>query len=250
MFDAIKLPAAPLLDVCDLIVLMPLQVADIETMARALHLEEQVRAARFVSEDARRLHIAAHWLKGQVLGHFSGSDIALLRYGSNPYGKPHLLGMAGRLAFNLTHGGSWVAVMVSRRHEVGVNVETPLREQSLDDLRTFTFHPLEREALGHNAASPDVLYRYWALKEAAVKAMGIGLNQPFDRLYLAAQGEACYCLVDGTGGLWALGHRMLPDGAQLAFCAAGNGCPTRLLEVGCDGVARPGAAWYEERQAV
>jgi 4'-phosphopantetheinyl transferase len=102
---------------------------------------------------------------------------------SDQYGRPSLCGPGlGTLEFNLSHTNGLVAYAMARVPEIGVDVEDVDRaEVGLDLARRF-FSPSEAEAL--EALPPadrtSRFFDYWTLKEAYIKARGMGLSLPLD----------------------------------------------------------------------
>jgi 4'-phosphopantetheinyl transferase len=99
----------------------------------------------------------------------------------NDYGKPRIAdgAMAARLSFNLSHAEGLILIAVSAHDGIGVDVENVSREVALDVADRF-FAP--REALAMRALTPVLqphrFFEYWTLKEAYIKARGMGLSIP------------------------------------------------------------------------
>lgn len=88
-----------------------------------------------------------------------------------PHGKPYLDGH--RLRFNLSHSGDWTVLALAWSVELGVDLEHARRVRRRTALleRCFTTAEQARLASGGDRA----LLRYWAAKEALVKAIGRGI---------------------------------------------------------------------------
>ena len=149
-------------------------------IAGLLNREERERAAQFVFERHRRQYIAAHALKRLMLSAFEGFEVApkAWSFETASGGKPRVNRGAGPY-FNLSHCDGLVACAVSHRVELGLDVE-----------RLTPDAPLEL-AQSHFACDEDIwlrslpaanrsqgFYRLWTLKEAYIKAVGLGLAQP------------------------------------------------------------------------
>ncbi len=82
------------------------------------------------------------------------------------------------MAFNVSHSGRHGLIAIAPAGRVGVDVEERSARRDMDgDIRVL-FAPGERsqfEALG-GWRKTDLFYRLWTLKEALVKATGIGLS--------------------------------------------------------------------------
>jgi 4'-phosphopantetheinyl transferase len=113
-----------------------------------------------------------------------GRPATTLRFTVGPFGRPELYDESGRppVRFNLSHTSGLVAAAVVRRHDVGVDVEV-LDGRRLDlDLAVRTFAPAEADHLRRVAPTdlPEAALAFWTLKEAYIKATGLGLNCPLD----------------------------------------------------------------------
>jgi 4'-phosphopantetheinyl transferase len=147
--------------------------------ASVLSQAEKDRAARFAFEKDRRTYTAAHWLLRSVLSEYLPVAPADWRFQGALLGKPAIVepreGIP--LQFNLSHSAGMVACAVSLAGEVGVDVETIRPQNSLELARRF-FAPDEASQL--ETLTPDLqteaFFRLWTLKEAYIKARGLGLS--------------------------------------------------------------------------
>lgn len=145
---------------------------------RVLSPEERQRAERFAFAKDRRSYITAHWLLRQVLSAYVSMPPDAWEFARAPHGKPFLAGLNAELGlfFNLSHTTGMVACAVTRMGEVGVDVETVRPRDHLNLARRY-FAPLEVSQM--ESLSPEdqqeVFFRFWTLKEAYIKAQGLGL---------------------------------------------------------------------------
>jgi len=100
------------------------------------------------------------------------------------HGKPFLEPAAHgqRLRFNVSHSHELALVGVTAASEVGVDIERVRPLEDLDAMVARHFAPRERRAFTR-AAPADRLrtfFRHWTLKEAYLKASGVGLSGPLD----------------------------------------------------------------------
>lgn len=100
----------------------------------------------------------------------------------NSFGKPVLLQSPSKkpLCFNLSHTRKVLAMAFAYGHDLGIDVESVHRELNHLDVARSLFSRVELSRLmGQDAAArPLQFFRYWTLKEAFVKAKGIGLSYP------------------------------------------------------------------------
>jgi 4'-phosphopantetheinyl transferase len=146
--------------------------------------EERERNARFLIEPPRRLDLAARVLLRQTLSHYRAVDPRDWRFGRNAYGRPYVEAPEhGRtLHFNLSHTDGLVALAVSEAPDIGVDVEIATRDLDCERLAISVFAPAELEAYRRVAAGErrSAFFVLWTLKEAYIKARGMGLHLPLD----------------------------------------------------------------------
>jgi 4'-phosphopantetheinyl transferase len=113
-----------------------------------------------------------------VLSSYLGVDPGAVPFRRDRSGKPVLAGPhVGRLHFNVSHGGRFLLLAVSRSSQVGVDVE-PLRAPVGGwTLLRHVLAPAERQALLTDAdGEPDTFLQVWVRKEALLKAAATGLS--------------------------------------------------------------------------
>jgi 4'-phosphopantetheinyl transferase len=150
--------------------------------------EERSREERFTHEPSRRQFLVARALARTVLAHYTGRDPRELRFECNAYGKPFLSPPAGTssagpsLEFNLSHTGGLVVCAVTSGNAVGVDVEDCGRRTDYLELAQRFFAASEAAVLA--GLPPDqqrrLFFEFWTLKEAFIKARGMGLSIPLD----------------------------------------------------------------------
>lgn len=115
-----------------------------------------------------------------------------IRFGTNQYGKPHLIGMPD-FSFNLAHSGEWLALIWSRKNQaLGVDVEAV---KPIDFGIAERFFTAEEQAYimsKDGSERLDAFFTLWTLKESYIKARGKGLSIPLDS----------FTLLHRAGNLW------------------------------------------------
>jgi 4'-phosphopantetheinyl transferase len=138
---------------------------------------ERARAARFRFERDAARYVAAHWGLRRVLSKATGVDPAQIRLYADAAGKPHLASGQG-IGFSLSHSAGTAIVAVSSEDDVGVDVE---RWRDLDDVDALAGAHLAPAEHQHWQALPvprrqRAFITAWTRKEAALKALGTGLD--------------------------------------------------------------------------
>jgi 4'-phosphopantetheinyl transferase len=157
------------------------QLSD-EYLALLPHDERQ-QIRRFSHEPSRRQSLASRVLMRTVLASYLGEDPWSLRFHRNKYGKPSLEPPSKpALEFNLSHTHGLVVCAVTRQHALGVDVEPCQRRTDYLGLARRFFARPEITLLEQRtpAEQPRTFIELWTLKEAFIKARGMGLSLPLD----------------------------------------------------------------------
>lgn len=168
--------------------------------AALLSADEQLRWQRFAREEDRNRFLLVRALVRRVLAQELRLQPQDLLFKADTHGKPHVMIPGGKpLHFNLSHTRGLSVLALSRQAEVGVDVEAQGRQVELLALARRYFATSEILALEDLAAEPqrELFFALWTLKEAWVKAKGLGLRVPLDEfsfhgpgLVLAANSSA------------------------------------------------------------
>ncbi len=157
--------------------------------------EEAARQARFLFDRHRHQFLVARALVRSTLSRYAALAPADWRFVNNAWGRPDIdpgHGLGG-LCFNLSHTDGLVAVAVARAEvearpatpdparrawpELGVDVEDTWRRSHTDQIAEHFFAPAEVAALRAlpQARQHARFFELWTLKEAYIKARGMGL---------------------------------------------------------------------------
>lgn len=151
-------------------------------MQAIVSADERSCYERFRFEKDRQVYLIAHVLLRRVLSQYRNEDESAWQFAHGQQGKPFIvspLSGAG-LSFSLTHADGIVACAVSTGLEIGVDAENVNRRCAMLEIARSNFAPAELKHL-ENTSPPrqrDLFFAYWTLKEAYVKARGLGLSLP------------------------------------------------------------------------
>lgn len=150
-------------------------------------------------------------LLGSYLG-IPGKDLKIIQADG---GKPGLAGeqAIGGLKFNLSHSGSWLAIVIARGLEVGVDLECPRTLRRPVDLARRYFTASEADSLS-KLEEPDRSREFlaqWTAREALVKAQGCGLAGALGHIELDCQPAEIKTLPEGWPEDWQLVAPDWPD---------------------------------------
>lgn len=150
-----------------------------------------LKAFRF--EQDRLTYLVAHALLRASLSGYTDVKPADWQFQTNPFNKPFIAPPLNTLGlhFNLSHTNGLVALALTRVGPVGIDVESTSREQNISEIAPDILTSNEYLDLIQQAKTDQHtrLLKYWTLKEAFVKATGLGLTsglQTFE-FYLEAQ---------------------------------------------------------------
>lgn len=147
-----------------------------------LSSDEVARSERFIRPRDRNRYVTCRAaLRGLIAARLDVSpDEVSFDYGE--YGKPKLSeSMRGDgLTFNVAHSQDLGCIAVGRGEEVGVDVEAIRPLSNLDSMIEKTLTRTERQYVLDLPENERLrtFFRHWTLKEAFVKAIGMGLQCP------------------------------------------------------------------------
>jgi 4'-phosphopantetheinyl transferase len=149
-----------------------------------LQEDELARYAALGTCAARRAYLGARALARTALARYSGTPPHDLRFGTDRCRRPELTSPAlPGLCFSLARTAGLAVGLFAFDHEVGVDVE---RVAPIDvaGLAGRFFSP--EEAAGLSRLEGDArlarFYALWTLREAYLKARGVGLTLPLEQL--------------------------------------------------------------------
>jgi 4'-phosphopantetheinyl transferase len=147
-----------------------------------LSAEERARHARFVFPAHQHLYLVAHALVRTALSQYAPVEPEAWTFRIGPHGRPEVAGPAGvpPLRFNLSHTAGLIAVAVMLEADLGIDVEGIDARASRLEIAGRYFSPAETADLHLLPAErqPRAFVEYWTLKEAYIKATGLGLSMP------------------------------------------------------------------------
>jgi 4'-phosphopantetheinyl transferase len=155
---------------------------DRQRLMRLISEDERARFQRFHFDQDRLAFLVAHGLVRMALSRSAPVAPVEWTFSADSYGKPSIAAPASTLSFSLSHTRGLVACAITRNRPLGVDVEDASRPAPLEIAERY-FGPGERRDIF--ATDPDQrtrrFFEYWTLKEAYVKACGLGLSLPLDR---------------------------------------------------------------------
>lgn len=205
------------------------QLAEFEAL---LDAGERARWQRFrFAEDRLRFLVGRAFLRGVLAATLGRRDPAALQFVTTAHGKPELAGNdAGLLHFNLSHTDAMLVLATSRTHAVGIDVEAVTRNLELLPLAQRYFAPQEYNVLRllDADAQRERFFVLWTLKEAWLKACGLGLRVPLDSFHFDLAGAQPAIAFD---------HRHDDSPQRWQFHVLSRGQFRIALAIACDSAA-------------
>lgn len=192
-----------------------------------LNSDERHQAERFYFARDRLRYLQTRVLVRTVLSRYTGIEPASLSFKTNDFGKPRLADSLPRILpveFNVSHTHSLIVLAVIRGEAIGVDTENVLRDAPLNIAGHFFSAPeaaeLQDLAVDRQAAR---FFEYWTLKEAYIKARGMGLSIPLDRFSFKITGARIALHVDPSlnddASLWQFWQFRLREHYLISLCA-------------------------------
>lgn len=155
---------------------------------RFLSRAEYERANAVRNGDRRQEMVATRGALRMLLSHYLKVPPNSLAFRTGPHGKPELLDTPPRLRFNVSHTRALSLIAVAWDCEVGVDVEwiDPRRQADVIARRCFARRDTVALTALPEAERLAGFFRLWSAKEAAVKAVGLGLHMPLKQIELPA----------------------------------------------------------------
>jgi 4'-phosphopantetheinyl transferase len=116
------------------------------------------------------------------------------QFSSNAFGKPGIANDTARaqeISFNLSHTDCLIALGITRHQSLGVDTEhLRARPAPIEAASHFlSMHEVCALRTRPAAMHHDLFFQYWTLKEAYIKARGMGLSIPLEQFSFHLQHE-------------------------------------------------------------
>lgn len=148
--------------------------------------EERGKEFRFYFPDDQRRYLVTRAMVRTVLSRYLGVAPTDWRFANNEYGRPEIANLTRAecdLCFNISHTRGLIALAVTQRREVGVDVENvKTREVEIEIAdRFFASTEVAELAAVSKERQQDRFFEYWTFKESYIKARGMGLSIPLGK---------------------------------------------------------------------
>lgn len=194
-----------------------LDLADKEVAAyrEILSADERMVSDRFAFDLDRKSYTLAHGALRSILALYLDIDARQITFSHSQYGKPALTKNLKdyKILFNLSHSRDFALIGLAYKREIGVDIEFMCNDFDFMKIAETYFTPREYSCL---LKSPDYMkketfFRYWTYKEAFMKATGIGLSLPMNKVEVSTFPDQPITLLEsdqrnGYSRKWNLMH--------------------------------------------
>ena len=150
--------------------------------------DERVRAKEYYFAVDRNRYIIARAILRKLIAMYLDITPQDILFGYTEYGKPYLdiKNNPQVLKFNLAHSRDSIVYGFTKSIDVGVDVEFINKEFVIDDLVQHCCSKQEQNKLITLSDEQKYSYFYnlWVIKEALVKAMGLGLSYDLREIHI------------------------------------------------------------------
>lgn len=201
-------------------------------LGRLLSVTERARADALWRAEDRRDYVAAHALLRRALALRTGAAPEELVFERDAQGRPFLAHAEEGNAsdFSLSHSAGLVACAISGAHAVGVDVEAINGAIDVSRIAARYFTVDEAAALLQCPVSDRALrfFELWTLKEALLKAAGVGPASTLDSVSFRVSGGRARLVSapPAIGTAWTLA--LLDVGRAHTFAAAIGASSSRM----------------------
>lgn len=163
----------------------PVAASKLDLFRSILSAAEVERYQRFHFPDDARRYLLAHALTRIALSRYADIKPADWTFTLGEHGRPEVSNTdVPALRFNLTHTAGLVGCVVSLDSDCGIDVEKLVERHKISAVAERMFSTREyKELLAlHGSAAMEYFFSRWTLREAYVKALGIGISFPTRKL--------------------------------------------------------------------
>lgn len=185
---------------------------------------ELARHARYRHDTDRLMFALGREMARVLVGAELGVDPAAWAWREGPHGRPEIDSPSTNLHFNLSHSAGLVLCALGRGRAVGVDVEDLARRAPDPAIVPRYCSPAEADDVRSRGDRwRDRFLIYWTLKEAYLKARGLGISVPLADISFHVDDAGIRIRFErslaGTDDRWAF-HLWQPTPRHLAAIAA------------------------------
>lgn len=164
-----------------------LNALNTERLASLITEEELQKIAQFKHASAKRTALLSRAMCRVVLSQYLNNSAQTHQFIRNKHGKPSLLDNQHQLQFNVSHNENLIIMAVCVNDAIGCDIEDPTRRVNISPITRRYFSTQEHIMLQAKKGNEQIqaFFKTWTLKEAFVKATGVGINLGLNSFYFS-----------------------------------------------------------------
>jgi len=147
--------------------------------------EEHARHQRFYFPKHRHRFLITRALVRTTLSRYWDIAPENWKFSKNKYDRPEIIFQQGMppVRFNISHAKGLVVCGVALKYDIGVDIENIGKSSRISDIAKRFFSSCEAQDIFSVPKEKQLerFFYYWTLKEAYIKAKGMGLSLPFEQ---------------------------------------------------------------------
>ena len=157
----------------------------INYLTKLLSVEETTKIQRFKHKTAQQTALVTRAMCRLVVSQYAKESPSSLMFTRNKHGKPELTINPKNIRFNLSHNDNLIVIAICVSDDIGCDIETPERKISIEPISRRYFATQEHKELMtlNSEQQKQRFFEFWTLKEAFVKATGVGIGLGLDTFY-------------------------------------------------------------------
>lgn len=162
-----------------------LSESSISYLEKMLDKDERRKLQQYKNIKSQHTALVTRSISRLILSQYTKTSPSKLSFTSNQHGKPKLINNEENIRFNLSHNNELIIMAVCLEDEIGCDIENPSRKVNIEPIARRYFSKQEYSELNN---LPELLkisrfFEIWTLKEAFVKATGVGISLGLDSFY-------------------------------------------------------------------
>jgi len=172
-----QLPTPPLTEHdVHLWMLNPKQITQSKALHALLSEQEKLKVARYSTPSSQHNALITRAFVRLLLSQYAPLAAHAWQFSQGKFGKPFISNAPFPLHFNLSHNDDLIIMAVSLDRVIGCDIENIERKVNINKVAKRFFSAQEAHFI---ESQPARFFEYWTLKEAFVKATGLGISQGF-----------------------------------------------------------------------
>lgn len=155
----------------------PQQITGTPEIYALLSNDEQQKVARYRLDNAKHTALVTRSFIRLLLSQYAPLSPTQWKFSVSKLGKPEIKNPVIPLRFNLSHNNEMIICALTLTKDIGCDIENLARKINIEAIAKRFFSASEYQLI---KANPSQFFQYWTLKEAFVKATGLGISQGLD----------------------------------------------------------------------